>query len=419
MQSNNKKSTNKIVIALICVVLIIVAFIATNALLGTKNFFNNKEIVEVTENNPENNQSNTGEVETGEVTATFDGLENTEENRQALSDLINYDFSNYEVIGEDAQKYTDQFNALDTIITLQIYNDDPNIDVQQVIDETELLVQSYENLISKTVEGSFTSELNKNGSFDATDKVYRDLVYFLVDRSQFYATLSEGAFDVTVEPLVRLWDINNGNTEVPSQDKIDAAVSLIDYNNFTYDPNVYTLANGSTVDFGAIAKGYMADLLKASLMSKGINSGLVNLGGNVITIGEKPGGKEWVIGVQDPQEPTGEILGTLRVKNKTIVTSGNYERYFIKDGVRYHHILDPKTGYPGGAGLASTTIVSNRSIDCDALSTTTFLLGIEQGLDLINRMEDFEVMFITEDMEYSYSDNFMNLYRFEVTKGTK
>ncbi len=430
MQSNNtenkkpvdKKPMNKFVVALLFIALAFVAFMFTNSILGRDNFNNDKEVVEVTENDKENKEEKEEEKEgnventANKITATFDHLENTEENRQALSDLINYDFSKYEVISEDAEKYTDQFNALDTVITLQIYNDDPNIDVQQVIDDTEKLVESYENLISKTVEGSFTSELNKNGSFDATDKVYKDLVYFLVDRSQFYASVSDGTFDVTVEPLVSLWDINNGNTEVPSQEEIDAAVSLINYNNLTYDPNTYTLANGSTVDFGAIAKGYMADLIKASLMSKGIDSALVNLGGNVITVGEKPGGKDWVIGIQDPEEPTGTSLGTIRVKNKTVVSSGNYERFFIKDGVRYHHILDPKTGYPGGPGLAATTVISDRSIDCDALSTTSFLLGIEQGTDLINSMDGFEVMFITEDMKYSFSNNFMSLYQFEVTK---
>ncbi len=415
MESNNKdnKKTQKIVIgAIVSIAIFALTFFIATTFFGTKSYKDGEEVVEVTDPNTTEDNGENGTL----VTTSFNDLENTEENRQLISDLINYDFSSYEVIGEDAQKYTDQFTALDTLITMTIYCDDPNINVQQVINETEQLIRAYENLISKTVEGSFTYELNQNGSFDATDVVYKDLVYYLVDRSQYYASISDGSFDVTVEPLVRLWDINNGNTEVPAQEDIDAAVALIDYNNFVYDENTYTLENGSTVDFGAIAKGYMADLVKASLMSKGIDSALINLGGNVITIGEKPGGKPWVIGIQDPKEPTGEILGTISVVNKSVVTSGNYERYFIKDGVRYHHILDPKTGYPGGEGLASTTVVSDRSIDCDALSTTTFLLGIDAGVDLINRMDGFEVMYITEDMEFAYSDNFLELYDFQITK---
>ncbi len=418
MQSNNNKDnkTMKIVIGVILAVVVIgIVFFATTEVIDNKGLNSS----ETTEGNVENNNEDV--TEDGATTddtpiTSFESLENTEENRQKISDLINYDFSNYDIVGEDAQKYTDEIYALDTVITMTIYSDDPNMDVQKIIDNTEVLIHSYENLISKTIEGSFTSELNKNGSFDASDKVYKDLVYYLVDRSQYFASISGGAFDVTVEPLVRLWDINNGNTEVPAQEDIDAAVALIDYNNFTYDENTYTLANGSTVDFGAIAKGYMADIVKASLMSQGVDSALINLGGNVITIGAKPGDKDWVIGVQDPNEPTGAILGTVSIKNKSVVTSGNYERYFIKDGVRYHHILDPKTGYPGGEGLASTTVISDRSIDCDALSTTTFLLGIEEGTELINSMEGFEVMYITEDMEYSYSDNFLELYDFQVTK---
>ncbi len=419
MQSNNT-GENKIIKGVILVVIVVaLAFVLTNYVL---NKGSNKVVP------AENEQQNTSVENTEEInkrnsrpeyistankiTTSLIDVENTEENVQAFSDLINYDFDSYKIISEDAEKYTDQFNALDTVITMTIYSDDPSLDVQKIMDETELLVQSYEKLISKTVEGSFTSDLNKNSSYDASDKVYRDLIYFLVDRSQFYAEISGGAFDVTVQPLVSLWNINNGNTEVPSQEKIDEAVSLIDYKNFTYDATTYTLTNGATVDFGAIAKGYMADILKASLMSKGIDSGLVNLGGNVITIGEKPGGKAWVIGIQDPRYDTGALIGTVNVKNKTIVTSGVYERFFEKDGVRYHHLLDPKTGYPGGKGLASTTIISDRSIDCDALSTTTFLLGIEEGLNLINSMDGFEAMYITEDIEFSYSNNFMDLYQF-------
>ncbi len=344
----------------------------------------------------------------------INSVENTEEFRAEINEIINYDFSKYDIIGEDAEKYTRTFNALDTVIQIIIYSDDSSLDVEKIMDETEVLVDDYENLMSKTVPGSFTNSLNANGEFDYSNFAYADVVHQITEKSKKYEELSGGVLDVTMEPVVRLWNINNGNTEVPAQEDIDAALSLVGYENFVRDETSqkYVLLNGSTVDFGAIAKGHVADVVKGSLMSKGIDSALVNFGGNVMTIGAKPGDKVWVIGIQDPQNDTGAMLGTIDVKNKTVVTSGNYERFFIKDGVRYHHILDPKTGYPGNSGLVQSTIVSDRSIDCDALSTTTFLLGAVDGTELVEGLDGFEAMFINEDMEYTFTSGFNAQYRF-------
>ncbi len=332
--------------------------------------------------------------------------------------IVKYDFSNYKIVDSTAEKHTRTFNAVDTIIQITIYNDDPNIDVEKIINETEELVQDYENLISKTKSGSFTYTLNSTGEYDYSKSKYSSVIHQLVDKSTYYEKLSKGALDVTIEPIVKLWNINNGGNIVPSQSNIDTALTPVNYNNFVLDEEnqKYELLNGATVDFGAIGKGQLADIIKASLMSKGINSALVNLGGNVITIGAKPGDKNWVIGVQNPNASTGELIGTINIKNKSVVTSGNYERYFIANGVRYHHIMDTSTGYPVNSGLVQTTIISDHSIDCDALSTTTFILGKEKGLDLIKNLDGFECMFIDENMNYSFSDNFNKNYNFEPSK---
>ncbi len=335
-----------------------------------------------------------------------------------LEEIINYDFSNYDIVGADAKKYTSTFPAVDTIVSITIYNDDPNIDVEQIMAETEKLINEYENVISKTKVGSFTHTLNTKGEYDYSNSPYASAIHQLVDKSSYYEELSNGALDVTIEPVVKLWNINNGNTEVPAQKNIDTALTAVDYTNFVRDEEAqkYKLLNGAKVDFGALGKGQLADIIKASLMSKGIDSALVNLGGNVITIGAKPGDKDWIIGIQDPLGMNGELIGTVAVKNKSVVTSGNYERFFMNNGVRYHHIMDTKTGYPSNSGLVQTTIISDRSLDCDALSTTTFLLGEEEGLKLIESQPGFESMFVDENMNYYFSDNFEEEYNFQVTE---
>ncbi len=365
---------------------------------------------------------NSKNINTKELTLTklrdFLRIKNSKSVDLTSDDIVNYDFSNYKIVDSNAEKHTRTIVAVDTIITLIIYNDDPKIDVEKVFDETEALVNEYEDLISKTRNDSFTKILNTTGEYDYGNSDYKGVITQLVDKSRFYEELSAGAFDVTIEPIVKLWNINNGNTEIPEQNKIDTALVSVNYKNFVDDKanQKYKLTNNAEVDFGGIAKGQLADLIKASLMSKGINSALVNLGGNVVTIGAKPGDADWVIGVQSPDGEFGEIIGTLAVKNKSVVSSGNYERYFVKDGVRYHHIMNTKTGYPSTSGLVQTTIISDRSIDCDALSTTTFLLGKDKSLKLIESLEGFECMLIDEDMNYYYSENFAKDYKLEISK---
>ncbi len=413
MESQSKKNNSLPKIIGIAILVLVIAVVLV--------FFNRDKANESTEGTTENNETNettdtteATEDETDKEVSDLGSVEATDELTAQINEVLNYDFSNYKIVSEDAQKYTTTFNALDTVIQLIIYNDDPNIDVEQIFDETEVLIRGYESLISKTIEGSYTSQLNNNSEFDYSNFAYAEVVHQLYDKSAYYEELSDGAFDVTMEPVVRLWDINNGNTEVPAQDDIDATLALVGYENYTRDDAAqkYVLSNGATVDFGAIAKGHMADIVKGSLMSKGINSALVNLGGNVMTIGAKPGDKNWIIAIQDPMGNTGEQLGTLEVKNKSLVTSGNYERFFIKDGVRYHHILDPETGYPAVSGLSQTTIISERSIDCDALSTTTFILGQEDGMELIESLDGFDAMFVGEDGEYYFSNDFLNQYNY-------
>ena len=163
------------------------------------------------------------------------------------------------------------------------------------------------------------------------------------------------------------------------------------------------------IDAGAIAKGYIADRIKDYLLAHGVESAIINLGGNVLCIGEKPDGTPFKIGLQKPFEGRNEIISNLSINDMSVVSSGVYERHFVVDGENYHHLLNPATGYPYDNGLIAVTIVSPRSVDGDALSTTCFSLGLEKGLELINSMDGIYGYFITDDYEIHYSDGAQKL----------
>jgi thiamine biosynthesis lipoprotein len=167
------------------------------------------------------------------------------------------------------------------------------------------------------------------------------------------------------------------------------------------------------VDVGAIAKGYAADQAARILMDAGVEHALLDFGGNILTIGNKPDGSQWRIGIQHPEESRNQYLGILEGVDETIVTSGPYERYFIEEGVRYHHILDRRTGYPARNGLLSATIVAEESMRADALSTATFVLGMEEAQELVLSLEDVEAIFVTEEQEVWVSPGLRE--RFELT----
>lgn len=194
------------------------------------------------------------------------------------------------------------------------------------------------------------------------------------------------------------WDFGENKDTVPSQKDINAALPTVDYHNIEISDNTVTLKNPKTqIDLGGIAKGYIADQMKAQLRSDGITEGIINLGGNVLTVGLKKSGDTYKIGIQKPFDDSGSPIASVDITDASLVSSGVYERYFEKDGKRYHHILNPKTGYPYENGLLGVTIITDSSVDADALSTTCFALGLEDGMKLIENTKGAEAVFITED----------------------
>jgi len=226
-----------------------------------------------------------------------------------------------------------------------------------------------------------------------------DDTFFVVKTALEYGRKTGGALDISIGPLVKLWGIGTSAARVPSPDEIAAAEALVDYRLVRLDEpgsTVFLPKKGMRLDLGAVAKGYAADEAVRILTAAGVKRAIIDLGGNIFAMGEKRKGADWRIGIQSPDDSRGDYLGVMPVSNASLVTSGDYERFFEKDGKRYHHILDSKTGYPSASGLRSVTVVGAPSIACDALSTSMFVLGREKGLELAASLPDFGFIFVDD-----------------------
>lgn len=295
---------------------------------------------------------------------------------------------------------------LNTICSITVYSEkNKDKTSEELVDEAFDLCQTYEDTFSRTIEGSDIYNINNSGGAPVT--VSDDTIEIL-ETAKYFSELSDGAFDITTAPLSIRWDFEGENPSVPPDDEIQELLAKVDYTKIKIDGNTVTLeAPVEAIDLGAIAKGYIADKLAEFLKDNGVTSAIISLGGNIYAIGENAEEKRpFNLGVQDPQAEDGSILGYLQLSDKSLVTSGDYQRYFMQDGKRYHHILDPKTGYPAESGLSSVTIISDSSVVGDALSTTCFVLGKDKGLELINSYDGVEAIFIDHDGNMYFSDGF-------------
>lgn len=295
---------------------------------------------------------------------------------------------------------------LNTICSITVYSEkNKDKTSEELVDEAFDLCQTYEDTFSRTIEGSDIYNINNSGGAPVT--VSDDTIEIL-ETAKYFSELSDGAFDITTAPLSIRWDFEGENPSVPPDDEIQELLAKVDYTKIKIDGNTVTLeAPVEAIDLGAIAKGYIADKLAEFLKDNGVTSAIISLGGNIYAIGENAEEKRpFNLGVQDPKSEDGSILGYLQLSDKSLVTSGDYQRYFMQDGKRYHHILAPKTGYPAESGLSSVTIISDSSVVGDALSTTCFVLGKDKGLELINSYDGVEAIFIDHDGNMYFSDGF-------------
>jgi len=304
--------------------------------------------------------------------------------------------------------------CMGTIISQKVYGDNAKIAAIEVEDE----IKRLEGLMSFFLESSEVSKLNKAaGQYEVE---LSDEVLFVLNKAKYYSEICKGSFDITIAPIARLWGIFTSREKIPSQEEINEALKLTGHNYLSINNNLKTSKlekSGQCVDLGAIAKGYAADRSIEIYKQHGVESAFVNLGGNVSVLGNKPNGDPFRVGIQNPSLERGQCLGSVNAANKTVVTSGDYVRYFEKDNKKYHHILDPRTGYPAESFLISTTILSKESIDADALSTAIFILGLEAGIKLIDSQEDMEAIFITKDKEIYVTKGLKEDFTFFKTDG--
>lgn len=293
---------------------------------------------------------------------------------------------------------------LNTVVTISIYDSRDT----SLLDRCMELCDQYEQIFSRTLETSELYRLNHQELADAdgVSHLSPDLAD-LISRGLEYGTLSQGRFDIAIGPVSSLWDFTSDHPSVPDDSLIQAALPLVNYQDVILDGREITFQKkGMQLDLGAIAKGYIADRLKEYLINQGVQSAVINLGGNVLCVGSRPDGTPFRVGLQRPFADRNETIGTIEVNDLSVVSSGIYERYFEQDGRMYHHILDPATGYPCENNLIAVTILSEESTDGDALSTTCFALGLEDGMKLVESLQDVEAMFITDDYELHYSSGF-------------
>lgn len=277
---------------------------------------------------------------------------------------------------------------LDTVITLTAFVED-----KALLDSALAKCGEYEKLLSKTVEGSDVWHINHANGEPVS--VSGDVITIL-ETALRVSDISLGAFDVSVAPAVALWDFTGDNDTVPDADSLAAAAANIDYKRILIDGDTVTLEKGMQIDLGGVAKGYIADKIAEYLKANGVDSAILSFGGNIIAVGKKPEGK-WSVGIQDPKKPTGAYLFAISLTDMAAVTSGINERFFERDGVIYHHILDTKTGMPVQNELAAVTIIAENSMLADALSTAVFALGLDKGVELIDSLDGVEAIFIDRE----------------------
>lgn len=295
------------------------------------------------------------------------------------------------------EAYSKSFFAMDTYMTFTVYDDNAE-DARAALQSAQEEIDGLEALLAVTDKGSDIYAVNHGGGGPvAVQERTSDLLSFAMKMAQE----TGGALDPTLYPVLKAWGFTTDENRIPSSDQIAGLLEKVGYDRVLVEDDSVTMAEGMMLDLGSVGKGYAGDQAEQILREKGINSAILDIGGNIQAVGTKPDGSDWKLGLRSP---FGEgIFGTLQIADKAVVTSGNYERYFIgEDGVRYGHIVDPKTGYPVDNGLASVTVIAKEGKLCDALSTALFVMGLEDAVGYWRTSQDgqpFDMILVTEKRE--------------------
>lgn len=314
------------------------------------------------------------------------------------------------ITNKKEDKISSTYYNLGTINEITLYNIKKNHG-EQILKECESILIDIDNKMSCQISDSEISQINNNAGIDYVR--LSDDTYNVIKEAIDFSKISDDTFDISIGPIIDLWGIGKDNAKVPTTKDIENKLSLVNHKNILIDENTHSVKlskKGMKINLGGIAKGYAADKIYEYLKEENLERALINLGGNIYAIGTKENNQPFSIGIQDPTKVRGNSIGNIKVSNKSVVTSGIYERYLKVDNKIYHHMLDPHTGYPFDNNLSSVTIVSDNSTMCDALSTTAFGLGIEEGMKLINNMDNVDAIFITKNKKVYLSKNLKDTF---------
>lgn len=269
--------------------------------------------------------------------------------------------------------------------------------VDVAIADVGVELTQLENLLSCYLPESEISRINKNAG--VTQVPANSMTFEILSFATQLSLISDGLFDVTVKPLIDLWAFNKASS-VPDAITIKEMLELVNYKDILLDSKEKTIGIrrvGQSIDLGGIAKGYASDRVLETIRRQGISSAFINIGGNVSTLGNKPDGSVWRVGIRHPRQENG-LLGAVDVCNQAVVTSGDYERYFIdKNGKRRHHIINTVNGYPAESGLISVTVIADDAMTADGLSTLLFVAGLEKGFGYLAEFNGVEAIFADDD----------------------
>ncbi|MBQ5709529.1 MAG: FAD:protein FMN transferase, partial [Anaerotignum sp.] len=297
--------------------------------------------------------------------------------------------------------------AMDTIMTFVVIHEDGD----EIIIDAEQRIRQLENMLSITLEDSEISRLNAAAGKEAVE-VSKD-TWILLEAGKNLGAETGGAFDIAISPVVKAWGFTEEEHHVPTQAELDILLPLTDPDDVIMDKmTVFLQKEGMAVDLGGITKGYASDEVASLLKGKGVESAIISLGGNVYGIGTKPDGEKWEVALANPLDAN-DYCGLISIENQAVVTSGGYQRFFEENGRKYHHIIDPETGYPAESGLLSVTIISESGMEADVLSTALFVMGLEDALAYWKANGGFEAIFVTEAGEVVATEGADACFEFE------
>ena len=297
--------------------------------------------------------------------------------------------------------------AMDTIMTFTVIHEEGD----EIIVDAEQEIRRLENLLSITLEDSEVSKLNAAAGKEAI-AVSEDTM-ILLEAGKKLGAKTDGTFDIAISPVVKAWGFTEAEHHVPTQEELDVLLPLTDPADVVLDNGkVFLQKEGMAVDLGGITKGYASDKVAELLKENGVESAIISLGGNVYGIGTKPDGEKWQVALANPLDAN-DYCGLISIEDKAVVTSGGYQRYFEENGKKYHHIIDPATGYPAENGLLSVTIVCESGMEADVLSTALFVMGLEDALKYWQENGGFEAIFVTEAGEVVATEGADACFQFE------